>query len=76
MRYCGWVDLVEGGYFAVARVDEETSQVEMFNVAEKQWVKSDRSAYEMAYSTEWDNIDEQTALKAIREMTGDETLTL
>lgn len=75
MRYCGWVDLVEGGYFAVARVDDQ-GKVEMFNVAEKQWVKSDRSAYEMAYSTEWDNIDEQTALKAIREMTGDETLTL
>ena len=76
MKYYGWINLKKGGtkYISVVKIDKREAFV--FNKMFKKWVQNNDKLSVQTDTTTWDEISEKEALKTIRELSKDNTVTL
>lgn len=75
MKYYGWINLKSGPrYISVVKIDGRNAYV--FNKMIREWVQNNDRLSVMTDTTSWDEISEETALEMIRQLSGDDSLTL
>ncbi len=77
MKYYGWINLKKGSpkYIAVVKISDDF-EAYSFNKITKEWIQNDDYLDVEYDTTSWEEISEDEALETIRELSGDESLTL
>ena len=76
MKYYGWINLKKSSpkYIAVVKIDD--FEAYSFNKITKEWIHNNDNLEVEYDTTSWEEISEDEALETIRELSGDESLTL
>lgn len=75
MKYYGWINLKKGSkYIAVVKIEKNNAFI--FNKMTKTWVHNNDRLSVQTDTTTWDELTEKEALKTIRELAKDNTVTL
>ena len=72
MKYYGWINLKGSPkYIAVVKIDN--FEAYSFNKMTKEWVHNNDNLEVQYDTTSWDEISEEEALNAIRQLSGDDS---